>query len=131
MALRKVRLFNSRHINRFMAHPLDVDTLMISRPRNPFCKALPVILIASLTLPLSGCIVAIPTAFKFISIAADGISLISTGKTTTDHAISEIAGQDCSMSRALKSEDVCKQELADVPLDPQTPQALDTPKQYP
>ncbi|PCI39162.1 MAG: hypothetical protein COB46_09455 [Rhodospirillaceae bacterium] len=80
-------------------------------------RGLRLVLIASLSLSLSGCIVAVPTAFKFISIAADGFSLLATGKTTTDHAISQVTGKDCAMSRALKSEDVCTDNEVGVELE--------------
>ena len=66
---------------------------------------------------LSGCIIALPSALKFASFALDGFSLAATGKTTTDHLISKVIDQDCSMSRALKNEDVCTPNKVDVPMD--------------
>ena len=74
------------------------------------------LLIAGLSLSLSGCIIAVPTSLKVISIAADGISLLATGKTTTDHMISQVAGKDCAMTRALTSEDVCTENKVDIAL---------------
>ena len=49
---------------------------------------------------LAGC--ALPPAVTWASLAADGVNYISTGKSTTDHVISEIAQEDCALFRALK-----------------------------
>lgn len=62
---------------------------------------------------LGGC--GLPIALQIASLAADGIALASTGKTTTDHAVSAVISQDCALFRGLKGEDVCRekpQELA-------------------
>ena len=56
---------------------------------------------------LSGCIVALPPAVQFASLALDGISYLSTGKSVTDHAISGVTQQDCAMLRPLKGETIC------------------------
>ncbi len=54
---------------------------------------------------LAGC--ALPPAVTWASLATDGVSYIATGKSTTDHAISAIADEDCALLRALKEEAIC------------------------
>lgn len=58
---------------------------------------------------LSGC--ALPTAVTIASFAADGVSYIATGKSTTDHALSVIAQEDCAMARALEERPICVPDL--------------------
>ena len=55
---------------------------------------------------LAGC--ALPPVVTLASLAADGVSYAATGKSTTDHAISAIAGEDCALLRAAKEQAVCK-----------------------
>ncbi|MDH3240815.1 MAG: hypothetical protein OEO83_09120 [Alphaproteobacteria bacterium] len=54
---------------------------------------------------LAGC--AVPPALTLASLAADGVSYVATGKSTTDHAISAIAQEDCALVRAVKEEAIC------------------------
>ena len=54
---------------------------------------------------LAGC--AIPPAVTVVSLVADGISYAATGKSTTDHAISAVARQDCALLRAVQDEAIC------------------------
>ena len=54
---------------------------------------------------LAGC--AVPPALTLASLAADGVSYVTTGKSTTDHAISAIAEEDCALVRAVKEEAIC------------------------
>jgi hypothetical protein len=61
--------------------------------------------ILSVTFLLAGC--ALPPALTLASFAADGISYVATGKSTTDHAISVVAQEDCAVIRALKEEAIC------------------------
>lgn len=70
--------------------------------------------IAGLALSLSGCIVAVPPAIQLASLALDGVSYITTGKSVTDHAISTVTAQDCAMTRALKGEDICSVPRNDI-----------------
>ena len=42
-----------------------------------------------------------------MELAADGVSYMATGKSTTDHAISAVAGQDCALLRPLKEQAIC------------------------
>lgn len=54
---------------------------------------------------LGGC--AVPPALTLASLAADGVSYVATGKSTTDHALSAIAQEDCALVRAVKEEAIC------------------------
>lgn len=58
-------------------------------------------------LSLTGCIVALPPAVQAASLALDGVSYLTTGKSVTDHAISGITAQDCAMMRALQGDAIC------------------------
>jgi len=74
--------------------------------------------LAGLALSLSGCIVALPPAVQVASLALDGVSYLTTGKSVTDHAISAVTEQDCAMTRALKGEDICSAEQVEVAARP-------------
>lgn len=56
---------------------------------------------------LGGC--ALPPAISIASLAVDGLSFASTGKSATDHAISATAKKDCAVFRVVKDEKVCKE----------------------
>jgi hypothetical protein len=58
-----------------------------------------------LMLCLNGC--ALPPALTIASFAADGVSYLATGKSTTDHALSAIAQEDCAMMRAIAEKPIC------------------------
>lgn len=58
-----------------------------------------------LPLFLAGC--AIPPAVTVASLVLDGVSFVTTGKGTADHAISAIAQEDCALLRAVGSKPVC------------------------
>ncbi|NKB47890.1 MAG: hypothetical protein GKS02_00850 [Alphaproteobacteria bacterium] len=64
--------------------------------------SVPALLLAPL---LTGC--AVPPAVTVVSLVADGVSYAATGKSTTDHAISAVAGQDCALLRAAQSKNIC------------------------
>jgi hypothetical protein len=57
---------------------------------------------------LSGC--AIPVAVSIATGAASVAVNETTGKTTTDHVVSAVNGQDCRVSR-MGREDVCQDEV--------------------
>ena len=57
---------------------------------------------------LSGC--AIPVAVSMITGAASVAVNETTGRTTTDHVVSAVNGQDCRVSR-LGKENVCQDEV--------------------
>lgn len=54
---------------------------------------------------LAGC--AIPPAVTVASLVADGVSLVTTGKSTADHAISAVANEDCALFRAVNDQAIC------------------------
>jgi hypothetical protein len=49
-----------------------------------------------------GCMVAIPPAIVIASYVIDVGSLVATGKTATDHALSAVAQQDCAVMRIFE-----------------------------
>lgn len=55
---------------------------------------------------LSGC--AVPAAVSIASYAADGASLVSTGRSVSDHGISILLQQDCALFRFVRGRAVCK-----------------------
>ncbi len=62
-------------------------------------------------LVLGGC--GLPVGVQIASLFADGISLLTTDKTLTDHGISAIADQDCAVWRGVKGEDICQDQAFD------------------
>lgn len=61
----------------------------------------------ALTLLLSGC-AALPVPVQIASWALDGISVIATQKSITDHGISIVADQDCAVWRGLTDGQLCR-----------------------
>lgn len=61
-------------------------------------------------IPLSGC--ALPPAIAIASYAADGVLLMTSGKTSTDHLLSMAEKRDCAVWRVVKNEPICH-EFAD------------------
>ena len=59
--------------------------------------------VVAIGVPLSGCGALLTAPATISSLAVWG----TTGKTPSDHAVSGVAGQDCSMFRALDSQSVC------------------------
>lgn len=55
---------------------------------------------------LGGCGV-IPPAISIASYALDGVSLLASGRTLTDHALSVAARQDCKLFRMVQNLEVC------------------------
>ena len=64
----------------------------------------PIAVLAPLIL-LNAC--ALPAAFTIASLAADGISYATSGKSVSDHALSAVANEDCAMWRALQDRPIC------------------------
>lgn len=96
--------------------------------RKYFKKAVKLSVLAGLAMSLSGCIVALPPAIQMASLALDGVSYATTGKSVTDHAISTVTAQDCAMGRVLQGEDICiaqKVEIAMLPDGTPAPHATD------
>ena len=54
---------------------------------------------------LTGC--GLPPAVSIASFVADGLSFVTTSKSTTDHAISAVTRQDCALLRVVQNEAVC------------------------
>jgi hypothetical protein len=65
-----------------------------------------------LPLLLGGC--GLPPALSAASWALDGISYLATGKSVTDHAISEVAQQDCALFRVVQGRELCQVEVDDI-----------------
>lgn len=64
---------------------------------------------AILMLSLSGCLISVPVTVA--KLAIDSVSYVATGKSTTDHAISGLSGQDCALHRVIAGNDVCKERV--------------------
>ena len=56
-------------------------------------------------LGLGGC-VAPPSIVTYLSYALDGVSLVATGKSISDHALSAAVDQDCAMWRLVQEQDI-------------------------
>ena len=63
--------------------------------------------VPALLLPLflAGC--ALPPVISVASLALSGASYATTGKSTSDHALSAIVGEDCALHRAVGDDDIC------------------------
>ena len=77
------------------------------RARTPFRRlfALPLLLLAALT--MAGCetIGLLPAAG--IAATVEGVSLNASGKTVSDHLVSAVTGEDCSVLRYTKNGKYC------------------------
>src|SRR5215470_10860729 len=60
---------------------------------------------------LSGC--ALPPAVMIASYAADGVSYVATGKSVSDHGISEVTGRDCALLRVIRGRPICEDKPAE------------------
>ena len=56
---------------------------------------------------LSGC--ALPVPFQIASWALDGISMLATQKSVTDHGISLVADKDCAVWRGVTEGELCRE----------------------
>lgn len=59
---------------------------------------------------LGGCTL-LPASFQVASLALDGISLMTTQKSLTDHGLSAVAQQDCALWRGVTGEGICQDVL--------------------
>ncbi|RCK18737.1 SPOR domain-containing protein [Thalassospira lucentensis] len=66
------------------------------------------ILVVAAPLLLSAC--GGPVELTVAKLAGDLISYVTTGKSTTDHAVSVVADRDCALHRPLFSDDICKDD---------------------
>ncbi len=64
-----------------------------------------ILLPSTLVLSLTGC--ALPPAISIASLAVDAVSYMITEKTVADHALSQLAQQDCALLRTLSGDPVC------------------------
>ena len=69
-------------------------------------RSLVTLLALMATTALSGC--ALPPAVTAVSVALDGVSYVSSGRSVTDHALSVVAAQDCMLLRVVEGEWVCR-----------------------
>ena len=80
---------------------------------------------------LSGCL--LPAPLMVASYGASGAVWLETGKTPTDHAISAVRQEDCSLFRGLRREPICQAEeamvtVADEPAGSQSRQPTAPPR---
>lgn len=89
------------------------------------------LLVLGMGIALAGC--GFPPAVTVAGYVADGILVAGTGKTSSDHAFSMLAGEDCAVWRAFKGNLVCEDrafvmqasDAAQVPsLGEETPQQI-------
>jgi len=64
------------------------------------------LILIGLPLLLGGC--GLPPALTAASWALDGVSYLVSGKSVTDHAISEVAAQDCALFRVVQERAICE-----------------------
>ncbi len=64
--------------------------------------------LAVLALPILLNARALPASFSIASLAIDGISYATSGKSVSDHAISAVANEGCAMWRALQARPICR-----------------------
>lgn len=56
--------------------------------------------------------------------AVSGIAYLITGKSLSDHALSQVAQKDCALHRFLLSQSICSDKDSNQPLDAQEPDVL-------
>lgn len=79
-----------------------------------FCRSSLIRLAIPAAMPLlSGC--GLPLPLVIAGYAADAVSLVETGKTVSDHALSAVIEEDCRVWRVMKGEEICltEEEKAD------------------
>jgi len=54
-----------------------------------------------------------PTAVTLASYGADGVSLVETGKSTTDHLASMVSRKDCAFWRVFRNQKICREREGD------------------
>lgn len=66
---------------------------------------------------LGGC--ALPPAFTIVSLMIDGVSYANTGKSVSDHAISQVASADCAIWYGFVEGQFCHDDMtADPAFEP-------------
>jgi hypothetical protein len=66
-----------------------------------------------LGLPLLTAACAAPVAVAGASYGADGVSLVDSGKTTSDHFASMVSKKDCALWRMFRNQRVCREREGD------------------
>jgi hypothetical protein len=64
------------------------------------------LLVLALPLLSGGC--AGPAAVGAVSYGADGVSIVDSGKTTTDHFASMVSKKDCALWRVVRNQNICR-----------------------
>lgn len=67
------------------------------------------LLLAAIGLPLLTGACGGPVAVTAASYGGDGVSLVETNKTATDHLLSMISKRDCAMWRMFRNQHVCRE----------------------
>lgn len=67
----------------------------------------------ALGLPLLTGACGAPVALTAVSYGADGVSLVDSGKSTTDHLASMVSKKDCAMWRVFRNQMVCREREGD------------------
>src|SRR4051812_3930088 len=70
--------------------------------------SLPRLALLALALPLVAGACAGPAAVAAVSYGADGVSLVDSGKTTTDHFASMVSRKDCAFWRVFRNQNICR-----------------------
>lgn len=55
----------------------------------------------------------LPVGVQIASLIADGISVLTTDKTLTDHGISAVTQQDCALWRGVEGDNICRESDTD------------------
>jgi len=98
----------NRPILRKFSRNLQVENKMSGKRFSRIVRISSVVAVSAL---LSGC--GLPPAISIISYAFDGISMMSSGKSVSDHAISAVTDKDCALFRVVMGEEVCRAATAD------------------
>lgn len=79
---------------------------------HPLRHRLQWLLLLGLCLPAGGCAM-LPPLIEHGYTVISGISYLATSKGPTDHALSAVTDQDCSLFRLLRGEPVCSPRTED------------------
>ena len=69
----------------------------------------PRLALLALGLPLLAGACGGPVAVAAVSYGADGVSLVDSGKTTTDHFASMVSKKDCAFWRVFRNQNICRE----------------------
>jgi cell division septation protein DedD len=67
-----------------------------------------IFLFGAIPLLMAGCVPLLPLPISIVSSGLTGLSLLTTGKSTTDHVVSAANKQDCILHRVAFGEDICR-----------------------